>query len=95
MAAPAAKVGNGPCPHCKSPVLFKHSAGGKLSFKCEADGCDASGYAEPGGGQYRAWMASIKLRAPAPAAQAAPAAPSDPAAPPPVKRSAFSLGGLK
>ncbi|MCM2250836.1 MAG: hypothetical protein NDJ19_00615 [Ramlibacter sp.] len=83
----AEKVGRGPCPHCGEPVTFKRTTGGKLSFSCDADDCDSSGYAEPDSGQYRRWMASVRK----PAA-AAPPAPTE--APKPAGKPGFSLGAV-
>ena len=59
MPAPAERVGEGPCPHCKTrTVTFKRSSGQKLRFNC--DGCASSGYADPGGSEHGKWMASVK-----------------------------------
>lgn len=90
------KAGEGPCPHCSRPVFFRSSASGKLSYAC--DGCDSSGYADPGGQAHREWTASITKPAeqpPAPAPAATPAAPPPAASKkPPPQSSAFRLGGL-
>lgn len=80
---PAEKLGKGPCPNCGEAVTFKRSGGGKVTFTCDADGCDSSGYAEPESGMAKKWIASIvKPRT----------GPADPA--PPAKREAFDLGQL-
>lgn len=94
MAKPATKEGRGRCPNCGESVTFKRSSGGKLTFACDADGCDSSGYAEPGGGTERKWLSTIKRPAAAPAApDAGPAAqPAQPGAKP--ANSVFSLGAL-
>lgn len=68
--ASAEKVGRGSCTHCGEPVTYRRSSGGKLTWKC--DGCDSSGYAEPGGKHHADCMATIKQ----PAAGGASGAPS-------------------
>ena len=95
MAKAAPKAGKGPCPHCAAPVWFRTSAGGMLKFKCE--GCDATGFAEPGGRAFKAWAASITEKPdhePTPASEpaAAPTAPTAPAARKPAPdSSAFNM----
>lgn len=71
--ATSEKVGRGSCTHvgCGEPVTYRKSSGGMLTWKC--DGCDSSGYAQPGGTRYAACMATIK---PTPAAGGASGAPS-------------------
>ena len=61
--ATSEKVGRGTCTHvgCGEPVTYRRSSGGMLTYKC--DGCDSSGYAEPGGSRYAACMATIKTPA--------------------------------
>jgi hypothetical protein len=91
MAKPAKKEGRGPCPNCGEPVTFKRSGGGKLTFTCDADECDSSGYAEPGSGMEKKWLASITKKA-----SAAPEPEPGPAPAPakPAKAAAFSIGSL-
>lgn len=53
------KVGRGLCPSrdCGDLVMYRKSAGGMLTHKC--DGCDSSGYAPPGSHSYEQRMKSI------------------------------------
>lgn len=59
---PAEKVGQGICPEigCGEPVMYRRSAGGMLSHRC--DSCDSSGFASPGGDAFRRRMATIKTK---------------------------------
>lgn len=95
MAAKSAtRVGRGPCPHCGTELWFKRSSGGKLTFTCDAEDCDSSGYAEPGSGREKAWLASITKPAKATSRTAAPAEPAKPAPAAKPARSAFDLASL-
>jgi len=75
-------------------VFFRTTTSGKLTYAC--DGCDTSGFADPGGEGHKKWTGSITKPIPAP--QPAPPAPAPnapaPPAPPKPKRSAFDLGQL-
>ena len=62
VRATAEKVGRGKCPDCGEPVMYRRSAGGFLTHKCDA--CDSNGYAEPGGAAYGKRMASIDAPSP-------------------------------
>lgn len=89
--ATSEKVGRGCCPCCGEPVTYRRSSGGMLTHKC--DGCDSSGYAEPGGTAYAARMATIAK----PAAPEATPAPTPKESEPPVKKranSVFAMGDL-
>lgn len=90
------RVGEGACPSCGRPVVYRRSSGGLLSHRC--DHCESSGYAEPNGPAYRARMATIKPddQAPAPAPTATPKPPPAPAPADPPKPSAqaFDLANL-
>lgn len=92
MAGPTSgKVGRGAClnPKCGEPVTYRRSKGGLLSWKC--DGCDHSGFAQPGGDYFRDAIATIKGQAiPAPAPKAPALEPELPphAIPAPPKRAA-------
>ena len=83
------KVGRGICPQigCGESLVYRKSAGGMLTHRCE--NCDSTGYAEPGGGAYLARMATIQ-GAPVPDQKTTDPTPEPPAA----KRAAFSLAAL-
>ena len=52
------RAGRGPCPlGCGHPVSFRKGDSGRLAYTC--DGCDASGYADPGGRAHRKWAAAM------------------------------------
>ena len=90
------KVGRGPCPSgCGATVTYRKSSGGMLTHKC--DGCDSSGYAEPGGDAYKTRIKTIQPTAPAaePKGEEKPT-PKAPTTTPPTKakNSVFALGDL-
>lgn len=87
--ATSEKVGRGTCPQigCGEPVVYRKSAGGMLTYKC--DNCDSSGYAEPGGEAYKARMATIKN---APVLDQKTTEPTP--TPAPEKRAGFSMAAL-
>ena len=68
--------------------MFKRSSGGLLTYAC--DGCDTSGYAQPGGAGFVKWSATIK-------GTAAPAPELEPTPQPTVKTKpeGFSLESLR
>lgn len=87
--ATSEKVGRGVCPDfsCGEPVVYRKSAGGMLTHRCE--NCDSTGYCEPGGLAYASRMATIKGATPAPAKITEP----EPK-PLPAKRGGFNLADL-
>lgn len=91
--ATSEKVGRGLCPQigCGEPVVYRKSAGGMLTYKCE--NCDSSGYAEPGGDAYKARMTSIIDSAKPRATFVDPANPPAPT-PTPAKRTGFNMADL-
>ena len=87
------KAGEGPCPSCSRPVFFRSSASGKLQYSC--DGCDSSGYADPGGQAHAKWSASITKPADPPTGDPAPQpAATKPRPKPAPASSVFELAGL-
>jgi len=84
------KAGEGPCPVCARTVFFRASPSGKLTYAC--DGCDTSGFADPGGEGHKKWSASITKTTPEPAPAPGPAATPAPA--PRKPASAFNLANL-
>lgn len=90
--APAEKVGQGTCPDagCGHPVMYRKSAGGMLSHRCDL--CDSSGFAPPGSDAYKRRMATIDKPAPVPENKPALEPENKPA--PKRANSVFALGDL-
>lgn len=89
------KIGRGPCPSCGESVTFRKSSGGMLTHKC--DGCDSTGYAEPGGKAYQTRMATIQRESAPASSKADPEQlpKADPTAPAKTPRSsAFDMSTL-
>lgn len=90
---PAEKVGRGRCPVCSEAVMFRKSGGGLLKWDC--DGCDTTGFAQPGGAGHARMMATVKVDDPPAPPAPGPAPAPDPApapGPAPARRAGFDMG---